>query len=58
MPLQGLFPFTNSTKGAKQGTQERWDTREVKIHLLDEDLGGCIIRRIEETETESSLCQE
>lgn len=33
----------------------KWETREGEMRLLDEDFGGCIIRRVEETDTEQSV---
>ncbi len=28
----------------------KWDSRKGKIRLIDKDFGGCIIRRIKETD--------
>lgn len=33
----------------------KWETREGEMRLLDEDFGGCIIRRVEEADTEQSV---
>lgn len=55
---QGCFNLSRLNSRVTMGyARNKWDSRKGKIHMIEKDFGGCIIRRIKETDPKHCPCQ-